>query len=69
MLVTRKINKDAVAVVTNGYYEVLLGISLRKSGKAYYGTEEGAVYFCEDKIVINKPVAEKYGLKVIVRGE
>ena len=67
MFMTKKINKNTVAVLFGGVETP--SIALRKSGKAYYGTEEGAIYLCEDKIVINKPVAEKYGLKVVVRGE
>lgn len=67
MFMTKKINKDTVAVLWGGVETP--SVSLRKSGKAYIGHEEGVVYFCEDKIVINKPVAEKYGLKVVVRGE
>ena len=67
MFMTKKINKNTVAVLFGGVEAP--SISLRKSGKAYYGTEEGAIYLCEDKIVINKPVVEKYGLKLVVRGE
>lgn len=67
MFMTKKINKNTVAVLFGGVETP--SISLRKSGKAYYGTEEGVIYLCEDKIVINKPVAEKYGLKLVVRGE
>lgn len=68
MYLTRKISDDCVAVAKEGI-EVPLGVFLRKSGKKYYGTEEPAVYLCEGKLIINKPIAEKYGLKVIVRGE
>lgn len=67
MFMTKKINKDTVAVLFGGVETP--SISLRKSGKAYIGHEEGAIYLCEDKIVINKPVIEKYGLKLVVRGE
>lgn len=69
MVYTRKINKDAVAVVDNHSCSAPISISMRKSGKAYIGHEEGMVYVCENKLVINKPVAEKYGLQVVVRGE
>lgn len=71
MVYTKKINKDAVAVVCNHIHcdEALIKILMRKSGKEYANATEGMVYVCENKLVINKPVAEKYGLQVVVRGE
>lgn len=68
MYLNRKVTDDCVAVAKEGI-EAPLGIFLRKSGKKYYGTEEPAVYMYEGKLIINKPVAEKYGLQVVVRGE
>ena len=62
MMATKKVNKDTVAVLSFGAYPV--SIALRKSGKAYYGTEKNAVRFEEDKLVINRKVLSQHGLSL-----
>ncbi len=64
MLSTKKVNKDVVAVNFNGPEEIYL----RKSGKAYYNTEELAVCFEQTEngtqMCVNTAVLEAYGISL-----
>lgn len=61
MLQTRKINKDTVAVSFEPT-EILL----RKSGKSYFGTETPLARVKDNKLIIDKKAAEKFGIEVLV---
>ena len=65
MIATRKVNKNVVAVLSFGVYPA--SISLRNSGREYYGTEKDVVHFEEDKLVIDKKVLNHYGLSLEIK--
>lgn len=58
MFITKKINKDTVAVLND--YPV--SINIRKSGRLYYGTEKPICKICDDKLIINEDVANEFGI-------
>ena len=60
MFITKKVNKNVVAVMDN--YPP--SIYLRKSGKQYYGKEIAACVVKEDKVIINKRNIESFGLEI-----
>ncbi len=62
MFSTKKINENTVAVIYYGADNA--SIALRKSGKAYFGTEEDVVHFEKNELIVNKSVAAKYGIKI-----
>ena len=62
MLQTTKISKNLVAVTFDSK-EILL----RESGRAYFGKEKPVVTIESDRIVINKAVADQFGLTIEIR--
>lgn len=62
MIQTTKIAKNLVGVTFDAK-EILL----RESGKAYFGTEKPVVTVKSDRIVINKAVAERFGLAIEIK--
>ncbi len=65
MFTTSKISKDTVAVLYNAPDKT--GIAIRKSGRAYFGTEKYAVTVMDGKIVIDKSVLEQFGLNLEIK--
>ena len=62
MLQTTKIAKDLVGVTFDSK-ELLI----RKSGRKYFGTEEAIVTLEKDRIIVNKTIADKYGLLIDIK--
>lgn len=62
MLQTTKIAKNLVGVTFDAK-EILL----RESGKANFGTEKPVVTIESDRIVINKTVADQFGLTIEIK--
>ena len=62
MLQTRKINKNTV-IVSHEIPEMLI----RKSGKAYYGTEVELINIKNNTIIVNADVAKEYGLTLTIK--
>lgn len=62
MLQTRKATDDIVAVAGNP-----MEIFLRKSGKAYYGTEKPLVMLQGTKLVLNRATAEIFGIEIEIK--
>ncbi len=62
MLQTTKIAKDLVGVTFDAK-EILL----RESGKAHFGTEKPVVTIESNRIIINKAVADQFGLTIEIQ--
>ena len=62
MFLTKKIDKNIVAVVDTDP----VSISIRKSGKEYYGTEDHICRIKDGKVLVNKEIAAKYGLDIVI---
>ncbi len=63
MVLTKKINKDTVAVLDTYFHPSML---IRNSGKDQYGHEEEVVSIRDGKLIVNENIAQKYGLKLDV---
>ena len=59
MLQTKKINKNSCAVSFEP-----TEIMVRKSGKAYFGTEKHIAVIKDNKLYIYPEVAKEYGLEI-----
>ena len=66
MFLTKKINKNVVAVVYAGVDGP--SIDLRYSGKQYYNTEARLVGFNAEgtELIIDRSVADEYGIDIVL---
>ena len=60
MFLTRKINKNTVVVMDSD----AISMAIRPSGKAHYGSEMKVCQIKDGRLIIDKSVAEKFGLSV-----